>query len=84
MNFSLLLKVLPTGQNLLERLPTDLHNLKHLHLLVGLAKQELPGISCLLRSSPNLENLTLRMQEPEEVDWVGHTKLCNWFCDFIL
>ncbi|KAH7546599.1 hypothetical protein FEM48_Zijuj01G0218200 [Ziziphus jujuba var. spinosa] len=63
------IQVLPTGENLLHQLPIPLQNLKHLKLVVGLVKQELPGISCLLRSCPNLENLTLEMQEPFNVDW---------------
>ncbi|KAJ0101128.1 hypothetical protein Patl1_04472 [Pistacia atlantica] len=63
------IQVLPTRNNSLERLPNAFNNLKHLCLAVGLAKQEFPGISCLLRSSPNLETLTLHMHEPEIVDW---------------
>lgn len=59
MKFSFVFKVLPAGNDLLQGLPTYLNNLNHLCLLVGLEKQEMPGISCLLRSSPNLENLTL-------------------------
>ncbi|PON67627.1 F-box domain containing protein [Trema orientale] len=63
------IQVLPTGENLLQKLPIPLENLEHLKLVAGMVKQELPGIACLLRSCPNLKILTLIMQDPVHVDW---------------
>ncbi|GMY31569.1 putative F-box/LRR-repeat protein At5g54820 [Fagus crenata] len=63
------IQVLPTGENLLQQLPIQLLNLRHLRMAVGWTKQEFPGIACLLRSCPNMERLTLDMFEPVNVDW---------------
>ncbi|XP_043704050.1 putative F-box/LRR-repeat protein At5g54820 [Telopea speciosissima] len=52
------LQVLPLEGNQ-QSLETPLNNLKHLKLKVGLHTLEFLGIACLLRSSPNLESLTL-------------------------
>ena len=65
----LVCKVLPTGENLLQQLPIQLLNLRHLRMAVGWTKQEFPGIACLLRSCPNMERLTLDMLKPVNVDW---------------
>jgi hypothetical protein len=78
----LVCKVLPTGENLLQQLPIQLLNLRHLRMAVGWTKQEFPGIACLLRSCPNMERLTLDMFEPVNVDWVGITKLYCLFYKF--
>ncbi|KAK3021420.1 hypothetical protein RJ639_046828 [Escallonia herrerae] len=63
------IQVLPTGDGLRRQLPLPFRNLKHLMLHVGLVKQELPGISCLLRSFPILESLQLKLCTPMNVEW---------------
>ncbi|XP_024018707.1 F-box/LRR-repeat protein At4g14096 [Morus notabilis] len=63
------IQVLPTGEDFLEQLPNPLQDLLHLKLILGLGKQELPGIACLIRSCPNLEILTLTVEESIDVDW---------------
>ncbi|XP_043705190.1 uncharacterized protein LOC122655002 [Telopea speciosissima] len=55
---SCFIQALTLGRNQ-QSLETPLINLKHLKLKVGLHKFELLGIACLLRSSPNLESLSL-------------------------
>ena len=80
----LVCKVLPTGENLLQQLPIQLLNLRHLKIVVGLTKQEYPGIACLLRSCPNMKRLTLDMRRPMNVVWVGITKLSCLFWNFLL
>ncbi|KAH0452108.1 hypothetical protein IEQ34_019407 [Dendrobium chrysotoxum] len=66
-------------------LPTTLQQLRHLKLDVQLSKDELPGIACLLRNSPEIESLTIQLcrhanmdkdiMEPMEN---GNTNLSNW------
>ncbi|XP_077220977.1 putative F-box protein At1g49610 [Tasmannia lanceolata] len=52
-------KVLPIEELLFKCLPTLLYNLKNLTFKIGLDNSELPGIAWLLRSSPNLESLSI-------------------------
>ncbi|XP_020593989.1 putative F-box protein At1g49610 [Phalaenopsis equestris] len=49
-------------------LPTTLQNLKHLKLDVQLTKEELPGIACLLSSSPELESLNIQLCRQAHMD----------------
>ncbi|XP_077223963.1 putative F-box/FBD/LRR-repeat protein At4g03220 [Tasmannia lanceolata] len=65
------IEVLAT-EELFKCLPTPFRNLKNLTLKTGLDKSELPGIACLLRSSPNLESLSIT---------IGFTRCANSFVD---
>ncbi|KAK8930791.1 putative F-box/LRR-repeat protein [Platanthera zijinensis] len=49
-------------------LPTPFRYLKHLKLVVKLAKDELPGIACLLWNSPELEHLTIQLCKQTHID----------------
>ncbi|KAF5180857.1 hypothetical protein FRX31_029558 [Thalictrum thalictroides] len=58
---------------IMKSLCTSLFNLKHLRLYLVLTKQELPGISCLLSSCPNMETLALEVDFVNQQDWVFET-----------
>uniref|UniRef100_A0A1D1Y554 Putative F-box/FBD/LRR-repeat protein At4g03220 n=1 Tax=Anthurium amnicola TaxID=1678845 RepID=A0A1D1Y554_9ARAE len=55
------LQCLTTEMGTPETLPNPFHHLKVLKLEVGLVSEELPGIACLLRSSPNLQTLSISL-----------------------
>ncbi|XP_043692477.1 putative F-box/LRR-repeat protein At5g54820 [Telopea speciosissima] len=52
-----------------ESLPSPLHNLKHLTLQTGLDNYGLVGLACLLRSSPNLEALSIDIGYSIDMNW---------------
>ncbi|KAI0495187.1 hypothetical protein KFK09_025337 [Dendrobium nobile] len=66
-------------------LPTTVQQLRHLKLDVHLSKDELPGIVCLLRNSPEIESLTIQLCRHAHMDKDimepmknGNTNLSNW------
>lgn len=59
-----------------QQKPLPLQNLKILRIAVGLAAQEFPKISRLLRDSLNLECLALDMVLPHD-NWVSIAELCS-------
>ncbi|XP_057992176.1 F-box/FBD/LRR-repeat protein At5g22660-like isoform X1 [Hevea brasiliensis] len=61
------MQVIPVESTLLQGLHIPLQKLMHLRLIIGLSKKELPRISCLLVSCPNLESLTLVLSGPMEI-----------------
>ncbi|KAG0469599.1 hypothetical protein HPP92_015646 [Vanilla planifolia] len=78
------LQVLPPHDVVHHCLPTPLHHLKHLKVDVQFDKDELPGIACLLRNSPNLERLTIQLfrqaHMDREVEAVGNLTACFSDC----
>lgn len=75
-------QVLPTRENLCWQLPLEFQNVRKLRLRVGMIKQELPGLSCLISCCPKLESLYLECDMPLILDWVS-TKppipICTFF-----
>ncbi|KAK2984756.1 hypothetical protein RJ640_004581 [Escallonia rubra] len=76
------LQVLPIGDGLRRLMQLPLQNLKHIRLRLRSVKEELPGISCLLRSSPKLERLYLDVDMPLEVEWDAYLDMIPHVFEF--
>ncbi|KAF2285881.1 hypothetical protein GH714_008670 [Hevea brasiliensis] len=61
------IQVIPVESTWPQRLHVPLQKLTRLRLIVGISKKELPRLSCLLMSCPNLESLTLVLSGPMKI-----------------
>ncbi|KAL5061608.1 hypothetical protein RYX36_023345, partial [Vicia faba] len=63
------IQVLSYEVNFIQSLPFSFKNLKHLKLQSGLEKEELIGISYLMRKCSYMERLTLHFHEARQILW---------------
>ena len=80
-HLSYFLKVLPHGEDPL-RLPASNQMLRHLILKkVAMHPNELPGVVLLLRSYPELENLTVIVDDVKQIEVSELCRLINFITD---